>query len=118
MLEGTRARAQARAIRSAIGLIATRQRTLPDVPAVAETLPGLEALNWFILAAPAGTPTAVLDRLNNGTAQAMKTDAMRQVLERDGLEAVANPRASAGAFLRSEFTKWDKIVKDRNLSAD
>ncbi|MFM8555526.1 MAG: tripartite tricarboxylate transporter substrate-binding protein, partial [Betaproteobacteria bacterium] len=95
-----------------------RLSTLPDAPAVAETLPGFEALNWFILAAPAGTPVAVLDRLNSGTAQAMRTDAMRQVLERDGLQAVANARADASAFLRSEFTKWDKIIKDRNLSAD
>ncbi len=95
-----------------------RLSTLPDAPTVAESLPGFEALNWFILAAPAGTPAALLDRLNAGTAQALRTDAMRQVLERDGLEAVANPRAAAGAFLRSEFAKWDKIVKDRNLSAD
>lgn len=95
-----------------------RLSTLPDAPAVAETLPGFEALNWFILAAPAGTPAAALDRLNSGTAQAMKTDAMRQVLERDGLESVANARANASAFLRSEFTKWDKIIKDRNLSAE
>lgn len=95
-----------------------RLSTLPDAPTVAESLPGFEALNWFILAAPAGTPAAVLDRLNAGAAQAMRTDAMRQVLERDGLGAVANPRGEASAFLRSEFTKWDKIVKDRNLSAD
>ena len=40
------------------------------------------------------------------------------VLERDGLEAVANARTDASAFLRSEFAKWDKIIKDRNLSAD
>lgn len=68
--------------------------------------------------APPLTPVAVLERLNSGTVQAMRTDAMRQVLERDGLEAVANARADASAFLRSEFAKWDKIIKDRNLSAD
>ena len=95
-----------------------RLGTLADIPTVAESLPGFEALNWFILAAPAGTPGPLLDRLNAGAAQAMRTDAMRQVLERDGLGAVANPRAEASAFLRSEFAKWDKIVKERNLSAD
>ncbi|MFM7569645.1 MAG: tripartite tricarboxylate transporter substrate-binding protein, partial [Betaproteobacteria bacterium] len=92
--------------------------TLPDIPAVAETLSGFEALNWFILTAPAGTPSALLDRLNTGVAQAMRTDAMRQVLERDGLNAVASSRAQASAFLRSEFAKWDKIIKERNLTAE
>ncbi|MBM3408681.1 MAG: tripartite tricarboxylate transporter substrate binding protein [Betaproteobacteria bacterium] len=96
----------------------TRLSTLPDVPAVAETLSGFEALNWFILTAPAGTPSALLDRLNTGVAQAMRTDAMRQVLERDGLNAVASSRAQASAFLRSEFAKWDKIIKERNLTAE
>ncbi len=95
-----------------------RLATLPEVPAVAETLPGFEALNWFILAAPAGTPSAVVDRLNAATAQAMRTDAMRLVLERDGLNAVANSRAEARQFLRSEVTKWDKVIRDKNLTAD
>lgn len=97
---------------------ARRLPTLPDVPAVAETLPGFEALNWFILAAPAGTPAAILDRLNAATAQAMRTDAMRQVMERDGLNAVANSRADARQFLRSDVTKWDRVIKEKNLTAD
>lgn len=97
---------------------ARRLATLPEVPAVAETLPGFEALNWFILAAPAGTPSAIVDRLNAATAQAMRTDAMRLVLERDGLNAVANSRAEARQFLRSEVTKWDKVIRDKNLTAD
>lgn len=97
---------------------ARRLPTLPDVPAVAETLSGFEALNWFILAAPAGTPSAIVERLNAASAQAMRTDAMRQVLERDGLNAVANSREQARQFLRSEVTKWDKVIKDKNLTAD
>jgi tripartite-type tricarboxylate transporter receptor subunit TctC len=97
---------------------ARRLATLPDVPAVAETLPGFEALNWFILAAPAGTPAGIADRLNTATAQAMRSDAMRQVLERDGLNAVANSRSDARQFLRSEVTKWDKVIRDKNLTAD
>lgn len=97
---------------------ARRLATLPDVPAVAETLPGFEALNWFILAAPAGTPPGVVDRLNAATAQAMRSDTMRRVLERDGLNAVANSRAETRQFLRSEVTKWDKVIRDQNLTAD
>ncbi len=97
---------------------ARRLPTLPNVPTVAETFPGFEALNWFIVAAPAGTPSAILDRLNDACAQALRSDAMRQVLERDGLQPMGNGRVQAQQFLRNEFTKWDKIVRDKNLSAD
>jgi len=95
-----------------------RLPSLPDVPTVAESLPGFEALNWFIVAAPAGTPAAVLDKLNAGSAQAMRSEAMRTVLERDGLLPVANSRAEARQFLRSEFDKWDRIVREKNLTAE
>ncbi len=95
-----------------------RLPSLPDVPTVAESLPGFEALNWFIVTAPAGTPAAVLDKLNAGSAQAMRSEAMRAVLERDGLLPVANSRAEARLFLRSEFDKWDRIVREKNLTAE
>ena len=95
-----------------------RMSTLPDIPAVAESVPGFEALNWFILAAPAGTPAPLLDRLNAGAVQALQSEGMRTVLERDGLNAVGNSRADARRFLRSEFDKWDKIIRERKLTAD
>ena len=97
---------------------ARRLPTLPNVPTVAETFPGFEALNWFIIAAPSGTPAALLDRLNDACAQALRSDAMRQVLERDGLSAMGNSRAQARQFLHNEFNKWDKIVRDKQLTAD
>lgn len=97
---------------------ARRLPTLPNVPTVAETFPGFEALNWFIIAAPSGTPSALLDRLNDACAQALRSDAMRQVLERDGLSAMGNSRVQARQFLHNEFNKWDKIVRDKQLTAD
>ena len=95
-----------------------RMSTLPDIPAVAESVPGFEALNWFILAAPAGTPAPLLDRLNAAAVQALQSEGMRTVLERDGLNPVGNSRADARRFLRSEFDKWDKIIRERKLTAD
>ena len=97
---------------------AKRLATLPNVPTVAESLPGFEALNWFILAAPAGTPPGVLTRLHAATVQALQGEAMRRVLERDGLQAVANSREQARAFLQSEFAKWDRVIRDKNLTAE
>jgi tripartite-type tricarboxylate transporter receptor subunit TctC len=95
-----------------------RLTTLPQVPTVAETFPGFEALNWFILAAPAGTPSVALDRLNEASAQALRSDAIRQVLERDGLQAMTNSRSQAQQFLRSEFNKWNRIVHEKQLTAE
>jgi tripartite-type tricarboxylate transporter receptor subunit TctC len=95
-----------------------RMPSLPDVPTVAETVPGFEALNWFVLAAPAGTPAAVLDRLQQATAEVLRGPAMRQVLERDGLQGMGSSREQARQFLRAEFTKWNKVIREKNLTAD
>lgn len=97
---------------------ATRMPTLPDVPAIAESVPGFEALNWFVLAAPAGTPAPVLDRLQQAAAEVLRGSAMRQVLERDGLQALGNSREQARQFLRAEYSKWNKVIREKNLSAD
>lgn len=95
-----------------------RLDTLPQVPTVAETFRGFEALNWFIIAAPAGTPAPLLDRLNEACMKALRSDAMRQVLDRDGLQALENSRPQAQQFLHKEFSKWDKIIRDKQLTAD
>jgi tripartite-type tricarboxylate transporter receptor subunit TctC len=97
---------------------AARLAILPNVPTVAESLPGFEALNWFILAVRAGTPAPLVERLNEASRQAMKSEAMRAALERDGLSVVAGSTAQAREFLRSEFAKWDKVIRDRKLTAD
>jgi tripartite-type tricarboxylate transporter receptor subunit TctC len=97
---------------------AVRMPSLPDVPALAETLPGFEALNWFVLAAPAHTPPAVLDRLQKAAADALRTTTIRQMLERDGLQGVGNSRELARQFLRAEFSKWNTVIREKNLSAD
>lgn len=100
-------------------LIATtglkRMSVLPTTPAVAETLPGFEALNWFVLAAPAGTPAAVLEKLHAAALVALNRPIVRQMLERDGADLVGNSRDDARKFLRNEVEKWTRIVKEKNL---
>jgi tripartite-type tricarboxylate transporter receptor subunit TctC len=94
---------------------AKRMGTLPQVPTVAEVLPGFEALNWFILAAPAGTPPAVLEKLHAATLEAMQRPGMRQAFERDGVDAVGNSRAEARKFVAGEIGKWGQIVREKGL---
>ncbi|WP_235551077.1 tripartite tricarboxylate transporter substrate-binding protein [Bordetella bronchiseptica] len=66
-------------------------------------------------AAPQGTPPAVIQTLNEASARALNTPAMRQMLERDGIDLVADSPEHAAAFLKDEMAKWGKVVKDGNL---
>lgn len=92
-----------------------RMAILPDVPTVAETLPGFEARNWFVLAVPKDTPQAVIDTLNKAAKQALETPALKEMMARDGTDVVANTPAEAQAFLKDEVARWAKVVKDNNL---
>ncbi|MEI2417631.1 tripartite tricarboxylate transporter substrate binding protein [Orrella sp. JC864] len=94
---------------------AQRMAILPDVPTVAETLPGFEARNWFVLAAPAGTPAQVVGLLNEAARKALMTPAMQQMLARDGITLVADQPHEAARFLQAEISKWTKVVRDADL---
>ena len=94
---------------------ARRMVSLPDIPTVAETLPGYEALNWFVLAVPAHTPVGVVQKLHAAAIEAMRRPAMRQLIERDGLDVMGSSPAAAHAFVVSETAKWAKIVRDKGL---
>jgi len=92
-----------------------RMPALPDVPTVAETLPGFEARNWFVLAAPAGTPANVIEVLNKAAREALQRPALKEMLVRDGTAVIANSPKEAGEFLQSEIATWTQVVKDGNL---
>ncbi|ALM84567.1 tripartite tricarboxylate transporter substrate-binding protein [Bordetella sp. N] len=95
-----------------------RMAILPDVPTVAELYPGFEAKNWFVLAAPAGTPPAIIDKLNKAAKAAMATPAMQEMLARDGIDLVANSPAEATQLVAAEVDKWGTLVKQLNLRAE
>ena len=90
----------------------------PDTPTISETLPGFNASNWFILAAPANTPVAILDKLQASSSQVMRTEGMQKLMGRDGIQTIANSRAEANSFVRGELSKWSSVIKENNLEAD
>jgi tripartite-type tricarboxylate transporter receptor subunit TctC len=102
-----------------IRLLATtglnRSTILPDVPTVAESLPGFGYSQWLGLLAPAGTPAPIIDRLNKGIKAAMSTDEMKSRLLEQGAEADFVGSAEFGTFIGEEMTKWDKVVKEANI---
>jgi tripartite-type tricarboxylate transporter receptor subunit TctC len=88
----------------------------PDIPTVAEAgVPGYAAMQWYGLVAPAGTPTAVVSRLNGEALKALKSDEMKQRLAADGAEPVGTSPAEFGAFLKSELEKWTRVARDAHI---
>ena len=93
----------------------SRSPQLPQVPAVAETLPGFENLGWFGLMAPAGTPQAAIDRVRADTAKALAREDLRKRLAEIGMVAVGNTPAEFAQAIREESQRWAKVVRERKL---
>ncbi|WP_423199658.1 MULTISPECIES: tripartite tricarboxylate transporter substrate binding protein [unclassified Cupriavidus] len=100
--------------------VMTRQRIpqLPDVPAVAETIPGFEAIGWNGIVAPKGTPAAVVGKLNAAINEALTSSEIREHLARQGVEPGALSPDAFGAMIRSEIAKWSAIVKTANVKVE
>jgi tripartite-type tricarboxylate transporter receptor subunit TctC len=98
---------------------AKRSRVLPDLPTVSESgVPGYENSTWFGLLAPAGTPAAVLNKLN---AELVKTSRSPDIVERlapDGGEPVGSTPEQFSRHLALEITRWRKVVKDAGMKVE
>ena len=98
---------------------AKRSAALPDVPTMIESgLPGVEATSWYCVVAPAGTPKAIIDRLNAEIVKALNTPEMRQRLADDGAEVESSTPAELARFVHTEIAKWAKAVKDSGARID
>ncbi len=96
-----------------------RQPQLPDVPTMDELgYKGFEAGSWFGMLAPAGTPAAVVEKLNALVVQAMTTPAMRQRYESLGYSLNPGSPAAFAAFMRAEREKWGRVVAQAGIKAD
>ena len=96
-----------------------RLANYPDVPTVAELgYPGFEAATWSGLLAPAGTPKAVIDRLNAEANKALGTDAMKQKLMEDGSTPLGGTPEQFAAFIKTEHAKWGAAVRDAGIKLD
>ena len=88
-----------------------RQPLLPDVPAVAEFLPGFEASGWYGIVAPKATPTPIVDTLNKQINAALADPMMRQRLVDLGCDVFAGSPGDFAKFVADETAKWAKVVK-------
>jgi tripartite-type tricarboxylate transporter receptor subunit TctC len=84
---------------------------LPEVPAVAEALPGFEASVWYGLLAPAGTPANIVARLNTSVNAILKMPAVKKHLNSFGFRTLSSTPEEFSAYLKSEGAKWAKVIK-------
>ena len=92
-----------------------RAPQLPDVPTVAETVPGFENYGWFGLVAPTGTPPAVLERVHRDTVKALDSAEMRGRFYVLGMTIVTNTPQQFERDMRSERARWGKVVTERKI---
>ncbi len=98
---------------------AQRAPAYAEVPTVAESgYPGFEVNSWVGLLAPAGTPRAVVDRLQAEVRKAVTEPAFQQRLREQGLTGIANTPEQFAAVLRTEQDKWARLVRERRLSLE
>jgi len=95
-----------------------RSATLPDLPTVHETLPGFDISLWQGIVAPAGTPRAIVMKLNQQIAKSLHTPGLKSKLAAQGLDAVGNSPEQFAAYMKSEADKWAKIIKASGARAD
>ena len=97
---------------------ANRSAALPDLPAVAETLPGYDLPVWYGVAAPAGTPREIVARLNAEILRTLATPDSRKRMAMDAAEPIGGTPEQFGDYIRSEIVKYAKIVKESGAKID
>jgi tripartite-type tricarboxylate transporter receptor subunit TctC len=97
---------------------AARSDALPDVPTVAETVPGYEASSWSGVCAPSGTPPGIVEMLNKEINAALTDPTIKARLATIGSTAITGSPAEFAAFLSEETDKWGKVVRAANVKAE
>ena len=95
-----------------------RSPSFPDLPAIAEAVPGYEVVNWFGILAPAGTPPAIVARINQDFNAALASPKLREQLAAQGADATGGTSAEFAKIIRADFAKWAKVVKASGAKVD
>lgn len=95
-----------------------RLKAHPDIPAIAETVPGYYNTGWWGIVAPASTPKAIVDTLNAIMNKALATPEMNQRFEKNGLEVATTTPQGFHDMLKSDLQMWRKLIKDAKISVD
>jgi len=97
---------------------AKRSAILPDVPTIAESLPGYESYNWWGLLVPAGTPKPVVDRLYAAVSDLLRSKETSNRMETEGAEPVRMTPPEFGRFISAELVKWGRVAREVGIKAE
>jgi tripartite-type tricarboxylate transporter receptor subunit TctC len=93
-----------------------RSALVPDLPTMAESgFPGFNAVPWFGLLAPAGTPNDIVERLHRETVKVLAMADVRKQFDEFGLEPIGNSPAELAAIIKIETPEWAKVIKDAGI---
>ena len=97
---------------------AKRMASLPDVPTIAETLPGFEATAWYAIVAPPKTPATIVDKINADVNEALRSPEIAKRLPDFSAEPVGGSPADTAAYMRQEIERWHKVIKAANVKVE
>jgi tripartite-type tricarboxylate transporter receptor subunit TctC len=89
--------------------------SLPNMPTVAQTLPGFESVAWYAVVAPPKTPKAITEKINADINEALRDPAIQERLKKLSAEVVGGSTAETAKYLREEVDRWNKVIKDANV---
>jgi tripartite-type tricarboxylate transporter receptor subunit TctC len=94
---------------------AQRMPSLPDVPTVAETLPGFESVAWFAIVAPPGTPKAIVEKINTDVNEALRQPELQDRLKNLSAEVFGGSVDKTTQYLHEEVERWGNVIKTANI---
>lgn len=92
-----------------------RSAALPDIPPIADTLPGYELVTWYAIFAPTGTPAAIVNRLNAEIAKVLKDTDIQKRLGEQGLEPVVMTPQELKRYTETDVSRWTRLIKAANI---
>ena len=97
--------------------VASSQRlpSLPDVPTIAETLPGFQAVAWYAIVAPPGTPKGITDKINADVNEALRQPDIQDRLKKLSAETFGGSAEKAASYMREEVERWGSVIKEADI---
>jgi tripartite-type tricarboxylate transporter receptor subunit TctC len=95
-----------------------RMSSLPDVPTIAETLPDFDSVTWYAVVAPAGTPAAIVEKVNSGINEALRDPDIQKRLADLSAEPVGGTPQAADAYLKQEAERWKNVIVSAHVTLD
>ena len=95
-----------------------RVASLPDVPTIAETLPDFDSVTWYAIVAPAGTPAAIVEKVNSGINEAMQDPDIQKRFADLSAEPVGGTPQATAAYFKDEVARWENVITSAHVTLD